>query len=299
MALRHAFTVVALALLSGCATQTLQQATTFAKAGSDYTDAVADFLDVYVVTRVDVNSRNALEIRTLKLGEKMNDELPKTLQDFDARALTAVQETGRLRGNVRLLRAYFDSLNALATSNLPEEGGAALKSLGEAINDVNKVTGGDAARFTPEQISSIQKIGKLAVKAAVSAKLREALERDKEAVAWQLAWQETMLRALVAPVRQEYERELKQFRVVKLERPYADAAATLGAGWVDDRRKWVQSHFYVEAFAKAEKSAALMRSVWEDIVSGQNDAQSIRLILMDLREFTAVIRAYDEAERKK
>jgi len=288
-----------MAMSTGCATQGIQQATTFAKAGTDYGDAVIEFLDVYLVTRIDTNSKSLLVTRKVKLEAQLGAELPQELEKFDSRALTAVRATAQLRNNVRLLRAYFENLNALATSNLPEEGGAALKSLGEAISDVNAVTGRDAQTFTAAQLGSIEKIGKLAVKAAVSAKVKEALQRDKETIAWQLAWQESMLRTLVAPVKEAYELELKEFRAEKVARPYGDPSSTLGAPWINDRRMWAQSHFMVESFDKAQRAAAHMRSVWEDIISGQNDVQSIRLILADLKEFTGIVRAYDEAEKKK
>jgi hypothetical protein len=286
-------------LAAGCATPALRQSTDFAKAGTDYCDSVGAFLDVYLVTRVDTNSKRALAVRDEKLGAELAAELPATLEAFDATALRAVRETGRIRSNVALLHAYFESLNALATSDAPEQGGAALKSLGEAINDVNKVTGGDAARFTPAQLSSIEKIGRMAVRAAVSSAVRQALDESKEAIAWQLVWQEQMLASLVVPVRQDYERELDRFRAERIAAPYADSSAKLGGTWVEDRRKWVQSRFHVEAFAKASAAAAQMRSVWEDLVSGHHDIHSVRLMLADLREFTGIVRAYHEAERAK
>jgi hypothetical protein len=73
----------------------------------------------------------------------------------------------------------------------------------------------------------------------------------------------------------------------------------LGGAWIDDRRKWIQARFYVEAFAKAQAAAAHMRSVWEDMMSGQGDSASMRLILSDLKEFSGVVRAFDAAERAK
>lgn len=296
---RFVAVLACVAILGGCAGPTIQQAATFAKAGTDYTEAVGGFLDVYLTTRIDVNSLAALDVRSEKLGAQLAAELPSTLDAFDKRALVTVRETAQLRDNVRLLHAYFENLNALATSNLPDEGGAALKSLGAAIQDVNKVTGGSGVVFTPEQLGYVEKIGKLAVKAAVSARLREAMERDKEAIAWQLAWQELMLGTLVKPVQAEYERQLREIHREKVSGPYADGTAKLGAAWMDDRRKWVQSRFYVETFVKAQQAATYMRSVWEDMISGQTDVSSIRLILADLKEFTGVVRAFDEAEKKK
>jgi hypothetical protein len=296
---RTAAAIACLWLLAACATQTIQQSTAFGKAGIDYTDAVGDFLDVYVVTRIDVNSRLALDARAEKVSAQLSSELVSTIADYDQRAIRTVRETVRLRDNVRLLRAYFENLNALATSNLPEEGGAALKSLGAAIQDVNTVTGGSGNVLTEEQLGYVEKLGRLGVKAAVSARLREALERDKQAVGWQLAWQETMLATLVKPVRDEYERALAQMHDEKIVRPYSDGSAQLGATWVDDRRKWIQSRFQVEAFARAQKAAAHMRTVWEDMLSGQSDPSSIRLMLADLKEFSGAVRAFDAAERKK
>lgn len=185
--------IVSLFALAGCATQGIQQGTAFAKAGTDYSDAIGSFLDVYLNTRIDVNSKEALDARTEKIGAQLAKELPETLSDFDARVLTAVKITGKLRDNVRLLKAYFENLNALATSDLPDQGGAALKSLGEAIKDANAVTGGAANTFTADQLGYIEKIGKLAVKAAVSAKVKGALQRDKDIIAWQLTWEESVL----------------------------------------------------------------------------------------------------------
>ncbi len=286
-------------LLCGCATQTIQQAATFGKAGVDYTDAVGDFLDVYLVTRIDANSRLALDARTLKIDAQLVGELPTTITEYDARAMKTVRETAQLRNNVRLTRAYFESLNALATSNLPDEGGAALKSLGAAIEDVNTATGGSGTAFTPDQLGYVQKLGTIGVKAAVAARVREALERDKQVIGWQLAWQEMMLGTLVKPVRDEYERALQRMHDEKVAAPYADGTAILGAQWIEDRRQWVRSRFYVEAFDKARAAAAYMRSIWEDMMSGQGDPASMRLMLADLKEFSAVVRAFDAAERAK
>ncbi len=291
--------IACVAIVGACAGPTIQQAATFGKAGTDYTEAVGGLLDVYLTTRVDANSLAALDVRAEKLGAQLAAELPSTIDEFDKRAIVAVRETAQLRDNVRLLRAYFESLNALATTNLPDEAGAALKSLGAAIQDVNKVTGGSGTVLTPAQLNYVEKIGKLGVKAAVSAKLREALERDKEAIAWQLAWQELMLGTLVKPVQAEYERRLRELHREKVAGPYADGTARLGAAWMEYRRKWVQSRFYVESFVKAQQAATYMRSVWEDMISGQTDVSSIRLILADLKEFTGVVRAFDEAEKKK
>lgn len=57
--------------------------------------------------------------------------------------------------------------------------------------------------------------------------------------------------------------------------------------------------FYVKSFDKAEKAAAHMRTIWEGILSWHNDIHSIRLMLANLKEFTAIIRAFDAAEKKK
>jgi hypothetical protein len=291
--------VIGLFALAGCATQGIEQGTAVAKAGTEYSDALVGFLDVYLKTRIDVNSKRALEVRSAKVEAGLAGELPQTLDDFDKRARTAIKETARLRDNVRLLKAYFESLNALATASVAGEGGAALKSLGEAIQDVNAATGGAANTFTPEQLGYIEQIGKLAVKAAVSAKVREALQRDKEVIATQLVWEEYALRTLVKPVQDEFDRQLRDIRKEKIAGPYADPNAKLAAGWIDERRNWLQAQFDVGAFETARMAAAQMQSVWEDILVGHDDVQSVRAMLSDLKELTAVVRAFDEAEHRK
>src|SRR5207302_11067394 len=53
------------------------------------------------------------------------------------------------------------SSDLLATSNLPDEGGAALKGLGDTITNVNAATGGSGTTFSAEQLGYLDNIGKV------------------------------------------------------------------------------------------------------------------------------------------
>ena len=75
---------VACAILSaGCATQAIQQGAEFATAGANYSAAVIGFIDVYLTTRIDVNSRRAPEDRLTSLDAQLGSELPAKLTRQD------------------------------------------------------------------------------------------------------------------------------------------------------------------------------------------------------------------------
>ena len=295
---RRCACVLLLALLHGCATQTLQRTGAFSRAGVDYADAVVDFVDAHLQSRIDTNSKDALRARRQLVDARLDADLPRTLEGFDAEAFEAVRQAARLRDSLRTLHAYFEALNALAAPNAGAEAGASLKALATSISDFNTVVSGDAKLFGSEQLGHVDRVGRLAVRAAVAAQVRDALERDKRAIAWQLAWQERALRILVEPMRVQFERDLEQFRRAKVVEPFASATARPDTAWINDRRRWIQAKFQVDAFAKAKAAAERMRAEWEAILEGRSDVQSLRLALAELRDLTGAIRAFDDAQRR-
>ena len=296
-ACRAAVCAFAVLVLAGCATTTVQQAGTFGRAGLEYSEAVADFVDVQLASRIDANSKDALRARRQLLDARLEADLPATLARFDAEAFEAVRQTARLRDGLRMLHGYFDALHALATSSVATSSGTSLRALAASIADLNALAAGDEKLFTSEQLGHIDRVGRLAVRAAVARDVLDALERDKRTIGWQIAWQERMLAVLVEPMRAQYERDLGQLRDAKVLDPYASAAAKPETTWINDRRRWIQGRFHVEAFARAREAAVRMRREWELLLAGGSDLQALRVSLTELRELTSAIRAFDDAQR--
>jgi hypothetical protein len=301
MGARSAIVGCAWAVLAlGCAgTPVLQSSAVFATAGAEYADTGVDFIDAYLVARVDGNSKDLLRVRKQLVDARLRGELPERLAAFDAEAFDALEQAARLRDNVRLLGAYFQALEALAASGVDDDGAAALRSLGAAINDANAAARGDASRFSTAQLTAIERSARIVVRAVVAQQVRDALERDRETIAWQIAWQERMLAVLVEPLRAQYQRDVEQLREVRVVAPFTGNAATLPAAWVDDRRRFIVARFSLPAFTKAETAARRMHESWDALLAGRSDLPTIRIALAELRDLSAALRVFAEAERRR
>lgn len=288
------------ALAYGCAgTPALQSSGAFASAGVEYADTVVDFIDAYLVSRVDTNSKDLVRVRQQLVDTSLRAELPGRLDAFDAEAFDALEQAARLRDNVRLLGAYFQALDALARTGVDADAGSALRSLGAAVNDANAAARGDARRFSNEQLTAIDRSARIVVRAAVAQAVRAALERDREAIAWQIAWQQQALAVLVEPLRAQFQRDVEQLRQARVVAPFTGNAATLPNAWVDDRRRVIVARFNLPAFNKAEAAAKRMHEAWDALLAGRSDIHSMRIALAELRDLTAALRVFAEAERRR
>jgi len=293
-------------LVCGCATQSLRQGHDLSSAGIAYADAIVALIDVTIDPVIDWDTTHLLRDREFLPA----DDHRKRLNEFNKKIEEELIEMAQLKRNTLLIRAYFVRLQAFSDSPVAQEAGAALKDLGATINSANQVIRKKGVVFTAEQQKYLEQIGTLVVRNIQAQQLRKILDEDKSIIAFQLAWQESVMSAMARNLMAHYELEHDKFKNERLITPYVNGPKPkTGAvpdkvwlqpdDWRDDRKLWLKSSFQVGALAKASEAAKHLQAVWAEILEGRGDLTSIVTYLEDIRALTDAVAAFNKAERAR
>jgi hypothetical protein len=264
--------------------------------GIQYADAVDGLLNVTIDRVIDFDSTEAIKIRKYA----SEDSLKSTIKERDSALLGLLNELNSFRRYTQQLKVYFLNLQALADSSVQTETGAAVRALSESVRNSNKeIKGEDSISLSNEEIDGIAKLGGLVAKEMHAAKISSALQRDATIISEQLLLHEKLLDNLAGILTSRFEIENDEFRNEKVIGPYTNKETPLGAEWKKDRKKWLKSQFTFASLNKAKEAARQLRAVWEQILQGQSDLNSISSVLQDINEFVTIINEIKEANESE
>lgn len=290
-------------LLIGIAacTHTIKQSEEFSDVGVKYADAVVELLDVTTETVIEDDSNTLLYLQYLTSLEDKKEErkkLEKFLNehDDDLSALVATLEQFRIYACT--LKGYFVNLQALAGTDAPESTAKAAADLSESINHASKsLRKSEKLVISGAEKDAFSTLGRLVSKGVQSAKLREALERDAAIISEQLLLHEKLLAKLAGILKNSAKERYETERKTKVLKPYKNKEITNIEEWKKARERLLRTAFFVSSLDTATKAAGEMRLVWEGILEGKSDLGSIRLLLEDINEITAVAHQLKEAAK--
>ncbi|MGD8786462.1 MAG: hypothetical protein PVJ60_03485 [Phycisphaerales bacterium] len=299
--LRHRLFLVLLALillLSGCtgSSQKIQQGMDLSTSGIQYADAVDGLLNVTINRVIDFDSAEAIKIRKYA----SEDSLKSIIKERDTALLGLLNELNSFRQYTQQLKVYFLNLQALADSKVQTETGAAVRELGESIHNANnKIRKKKKIKLSKKETDGIAALSQFVAKGVHAAKVDAALRRDANIISEQLLLHEKLLDNLAGMLKDRFKIESDEFLKVKVISPYTNKEIPLGAEWKKDRKKWLKSQFTFESLNKAKEAARQLRAVWEQILQGRSDLNSISSALQDINEFVMVINEIKEANESK
>ena len=296
--------MLALALLTGCATVSVERAKNVSSAGIAYAQATAGVIDVAMNASIDASSERQVRSKPrLPVSESDQAVRAASLKELDGELTKNVAIYVRLKRSVNAVEAYFEALQQLADGATAEATETAVKSLADRINGLNNALDkSDSGRplISDEQRGAITGLAKLVVKQVHGALLARALERDAATVGRALALQELVLKAASDDIRANLNDAAARFYTDRVVGPYM--TGNLGAAWVEDRRSYLKAHAIgstTEAISAAEAAARQIQTVWERILSGEYSAKELTSTLKDTEELLVAVAALKDANGKK
>lgn len=296
--------MLALALLTGCATVSVERARNVSSAGVAYAQATAGVIDVAMNASIDASSERQVRSKPRPPVSESDQALRAAgLKELDSELARNVVTYVRLKRSVNAVEAYFEALQQLADGSTAEATETAVKSLADRINGLNSAlekSEGAKPLISDEKKTAIGGLAKLVAKQAHGALLARALERDAATVGRALALQELVLKAASDDIRANLNDAAARFYTDRIVSPYA--AGNIGAAWVEDRRSYLKAHAIgntTETISAAEAAARQMQTVWERILSGEYSAKELVASLKDTEELLGAVAALKDANAKK
>ena len=277
-------------LISGCATQSIQQGKDLSSSGIAYTDAVDNLLDVTIERVIDFDSAELMKSR---LGSNLRDQVTQKNQAV----VNVISEIDHFRAQTKLLKTYFLNLQALADSPIKDDAGSAVQALAGSISNVNMTLGGKDGKesLTDEQKTQIGALGGLVANSIHAAKIKRALTRDAEIIGIYLSHQENQLNIIAGILQDRFNAENDLFLEEKIIAPYIDRNQNLGPSWASNRKQWFETQFISQQLTTAQEAAVQLSGVWADILQGRTDLNSLSVLISDVNEFVTTIQALKEA----
>jgi len=281
-------------LISGCATQSIQQGKDLSTSGIAYTEAVGKLLDVTTDRVIDFDTE---ELKKTRRGS----DLRGMITNKNVAVADVLTEIGKFRAQTKLLKSYFLNLQALADSQVKDDAGGAVKSLSDSISKLNKALGGKDGKenLTEDQKAQIGALGGLVANTIHAAKIKRALTRDAEIIGAYLALQENQLGNITGILRDRFLAENDLFLNEKVIAPYVDKNQTLGTEWANNRKQWFKTQFVSQQLDTAKEAAKQLRGVWADILQGKTDINSLSVLISDVNEFVTTVQALEAAGETK
>jgi hypothetical protein len=304
--MRQLFTpfVLVAALLSGCATVSVDRAKDLSTAGIAYSKATAAVIDMGINASIDASSeRRVLAAPRPPVSPDEQAQRERDLKAADAELIKSTTKYTWLKRSVNGIEAYFTALQQLANGSTAEATETAVKGLADRLNGINTAldkTDKGQPRISEEQKTAIAGLAKLVTTQVHGAILAKALERDAPIIGRALVLQQIVLNDAASDVRAALNEANERFYTRRVLRPYK--SGEIDADWVVDRRTYVKVKAIgdaIEAVSAAEAAARQMQTVWARILSGEYSAKELTAMLKDTEDLLTAATALKEANAKK
>jgi hypothetical protein len=266
----------------GCASSAqVSRFETFATAGTQYTQVVGALLDEAQVVAIDSNSQRLLDSRELATVSRASlEEQDGALRDLSG-------ELQLLRIQTSLLEGYFRGLGRLASPGVPDafaqefgNTAIALDSISQALRDKKLLQDEESAQ------AASQTLGRLVLRAVQNAKLRQELDRRKEAIAEILALQEGLLAALRAQMTADLKYTVERRYERSIAAPFLDPRRLVAepeqARWMRERRALLTQTLTVHQLGAAAAAAHNLRFAWEKVLRDEFSVADVASVTNEL-----------------
>lgn len=212
-----------------------------------------------------------------------------------------IGEISKFQVQTKLLKAYFQNLQALADSPVKDDIGGSVQSLSDSISKLNKALDGPDGKekLTDDQKKQIGALAGLVAQSIQAEKIKNALARDAEVIGKYLALQEVQITQISEILRDRFNAENDLFGNRDVIAPYVDQSKPLPDKWAANRTKWLKTQFVNQQLSTAREAAKQLRGVWIDVLLGKNDINSLRSLTSDVNDFVVTVQALETAGKVK
>lgn len=292
--LRISFAGIAIASLgSGCATtQNIYQSRDLSTSAIAYSDATTALLELTTDRVIEFDTAELIKTRRGANPRQMITEKNQAVSDV-------IGEIRKFQAQTKLLKAYFQNLQALADSPVKDDVGDSVRSLSDSISKLNKVLDGPDGKekLTDDQKKQIGALAGLVARSIQADKIKNALTRDAEVIGKYLALQELQITQISELLRDRFNAENDLFGNRDVIAPYVDQSKPLPDKWAESRAKWLKTQFINQQLSTAHEAAKHLRGVWTDVLQGKNDVNSLRSLISDINDFTVTVQALEAGSK--
>ncbi|RUR86629.1 hypothetical protein ACF3DV_14495 [Chlorogloeopsis fritschii PCC 9212] len=280
-----AFAVIA-TLTTGC--RSTDEYKKFAKAGSEYANAVDKLLEAASDIRIDTTSEQLLRNDRI-LNQTIEDY--KKLTEPDEKRLEVI---GKLRKHNELLREYFRLLNELASSDAPTRAQGEITGVVNNLNKIGKELQGSDLITNP---GLLQGITNLVVSSQIRGALRDELEKRNRTIMLELTIQKEMLKALGDSI----EQDAKLIRIAEEERfvirpLIEDTEIADKDAWIETRREILIRERRGKELKNASNALGKFQEVFQGLVEGTLSLTRLNSFLQDVDNFLQLVEADKKAK---
>lgn len=299
------FASLAIVLLGGCSTTTVDRAQSLSAAGVAYSRATSAVVDQAIDASLDASSERQLRSKPRKPVDDPAEQAKRAdqLKELDQELVGNVVNYTRLKESVAAVEAYFSALGALAGASPGDATEKAVSTLADRVNGVSNVLDkgkGGGPLLSDAQKTAIASLSKAVAKEVHGAAVARALERDAPVIGRALVLQQMTLQAASNDIRANLDQAGQLFYNERVEGPYKRGA--MDRGWIDNHRVAVKTKAASsdsEAIAKANAAAAQVETVWRPILSGEYSPAELTAVLKDTEELLAAVNALKAANAEQ
>ena len=253
---------VAIALLTSCATQRINQFSTFADAGKDYSDAVIVLTDQASRAAIDADSAVLLQARKKSKEDRIQQigDHTKSLEDL-------IKAMRVLREHTLLLKRYFHALGKLAGSDAPSRIGDQATNLVAALQTINPKLKG--AKFGNAPVEDfIGQAVPIVVAQFQQKALEDELKKNGKTIERELDLQKAALTALTQGMVEDLKIILKLKRFAAVEKPFV-FAPKLPKNWMETRQRVLSGYIALSSAKDAAVASKKLHSTFVALVKNE------------------------------
>ena len=268
--------------LGGC--RSTDEYKKLAEAGTNYSNALDELLDLAVETQINESSEELLLLDRTSNQTLNISNIYSNFSDSDSELIDLVN---RLKKHNTLLSKYFQLLQDLAGSNAPERTQTAI---GGVINNLNTV--GKTLRTSNliENKEVFQGIGKLIVSSKIRGALKEELQNRNQTIMLELKTQQELLNVLSTQIKVELKKIQDNQELRLIIEPLIEKTAIANEdAWITTRRKLLTQELTATELETASQALGDFQSIFQDFVEGRSSSARINALLTDIENILSVI----------
>lgn len=281
--MRRLIVFIVLLVLCSCANRRINQFSTFADAGSTYTEAMVRLTTEAGNIVIDADSEELLRDR-----DQFTQDERGNLYFKRTRALETLLSTIRdIRVHTSLLNRYFMALSQLASSRSPASVTGQLSAIVTSMEKIHpdiensKIGNASVKDFmgsaTPLVISGFKR-----------KKLEDELRKNAGTIERELELQNALLKALSEQLKTDMEIILNLKNYQHVAQPYI-SSPKLPDNWKEKRKEILTSYLSLDAADKAREAAGDLKTAFLDLLENKTGSAGFKPLFEDINAMIDLI----------
>lgn len=281
---------MAVALLSGCATQRINQFKNFANAGKAYSEAMVVLTKEAGHAAIDADSAILMLSRKNWDSNEREDNILENTEEL--KKLLSVMSD--LRKHTLLLKKYFTALSKLAESDAPSGIGEEATNLVAELGKISPKI--KDARIGEANVSDFIKIAVPLFVAHFQQKaLEDELNRNGKVIEEELELQKAVLTIMADELKGDFEVILNQKELIEVDKPFINDKP-LPKDWKKNRREVLSAYVSMASVENATKAAKELKKAFIALVENKMEPEDFENLFADI---SAMINLIELVQKNK